>query len=101
MIEIKTLNCGCIEKQEIIHKGYMSYRKIKTKMCKHHERIQRKEKEKEEKFKKFPNKKSEQIFKILNEMIDDLYEDGVDVSYFPDKANETLKKHAIKIEKLN
>jgi len=41
----------------------------------------------------------EEIRKILYQMIDDLYDAGVDVSYFPEEAERVLKKTAEKITK--
>ena len=88
MIEIKTLDCGCIEEQETTHQGHMSYITVKTKMCEYHKDLQNEEKRKERNFKKFPNKKSKEIFTMLDNMIDDIYNAGVDVSYFPDEAKK-------------
>lgn len=93
--------CGCIEKETRKRDGNMLYittTKIKT--CKMHKDREIKQEEKIKKFKKFPNKKSKRIFTLLNNMIDKLYDDGVDVSYFPSEAKKTLKQYAIKIEKL-
>ena len=33
-------------------------------------------------------------YQLLNKMINELYEAGVDVSYFPEGAREVLKKYA-------
>ena len=34
-------------------------------------------------------------------MIDELYDEGVDVSYFPDRATEVLERVAIKLANYN
>ena len=56
------------------------------------------EKVKEE-LKIFPSDDAKNIYKLLDKMIDDLEESGVDVSYFPDRAKLIMKKYAIKISK--
>lgn len=101
-------HCGCITEETREKKEDLLYTSTKEiKMCNTCKRIRKErqnleikqEKEKKE-FEKFPNKKSKKIFTLLNNMIDKLYDDGVDISYFPSEANKTLKKYAIKIEKL-
>lgn len=95
-----TKDCGCVElKQQLTEGPYLAFNSTIEKMCKEHTKEQKKKKEEEKKFNKFPNKKSTKIFEILNTMIDKLYENGVDVSYFPTEAMQTLKEYAIKIAK--
>lgn len=40
------------------------------------------------------------VKKILDEMIDRLYDEGVNVSYFPESAEQVIEQYAIKIAKI-
>lgn len=99
--QIRKLDCGCINEEKTTKNGYIRYTIIKElKICKKHKDLKIKQEKEKKEFEKFPNKKSKRIFKILEEMIGKLYDNGVDVSYFPKEAEKTLKQYAIKIEKL-
>lgn len=100
--EIIKLDCGCTYEKTTTRTGHTICTTEKDiKECKKHKKI-RIEKEKErKKFETFPNKKSKKIFTLIDKMMDELYDNGVDVSYFPMEAKKVLKEYAIKIDKLN
>ena len=102
---LTTLSCGCIHKTTIHNHTKKSPILISEttkliKLCPKHKKQKEKEKEEKIKFNTFPTPKSKQIYNLLDEMIDKLGDDMVDVSFFPSQAYKTLKKFAIKIDKL-
>ena len=106
---LTTLSCGCIQKTTIYNHTKKSPILISEitkliKLCPKHKQQKEKQKEKQKKeeteFNTFPTPKSKQIYNLLDKMINKLGDDMVDVSFFPSQAYKTLKKFAIKIDKL-
>ena len=100
------LDCGCILHRIVTTEKnqwgdeFWSTRETTLKECNQHKKIRLKRLKKLEDFKKFPSQLSREIYDILNKMIDDLEETRVDVSHFPDEANDVLKETAIKLSKM-
>lgn len=99
--EMVKQDCGCVENRKTVVDGpYVTSVGTNIKMCKEHKRMQKEREKAAKAFAKFPNKKSKKVYEKLDDMINKLYEEGVDVSYFPSGANRVLKDYAIKIAKI-
>lgn len=89
-------SCGCIEEHKTTtdNEKHVIISFIEPKFtCEEHLRIAN------EAIIKFDTPEAERIYKTLDAMIDELYTEGVDVSYFPDGARKVLARYAEKLAK--
>lgn len=66
-------------------------------MCSYHRTEKERRQREEREAKEFPNKASKQIYDILDKMLDLMGDEGLDTSYFPDNARQTMKETAISL----
>lgn len=109
-VELKKINeiCGCIKEytfriytdRDIIDRDITTTIIRYIKKCNAHKRLDEEALQKQKEFNIFPTTRSKEIYNILDKLIDELGDCGVDISYFPDNAQKVLKETAIRIDKL-
>jgi len=90
--------CGCkwdYIRIPIDNKGHWQQWGNRIHTCQKHIKEEQENETRAKEFATFPSEESKEIYDILDKMINDLYDAGVDVSYFPDRARQVIKDAAI------